>query len=212
MRIEIATHGNELATSGLARISHPEIRVIVPDLRNAAWYEQLLRFLAAYVSDSNVGFKSGETVAYGYWLLQMRAASSGDLEIWERTLDGTDFTAGASLAVKFWSDQRRVCETASAAFEPPRPDLLAAISKGVLEGHPVEGVRYPSPAHMSGWWFFTDQYSGDVSQITTTHLIHISNARQDLARYFALPPGFRFSQRAGGDVWFDEEVAAESPI
>lgn len=32
----------------------------------------------------------------------------------------------------------------------PAPDQLVVMSEGVYEGDVVEGVRYPSPEHMSG--------------------------------------------------------------
>jgi hypothetical protein len=40
-------------------------------------------------------------------------------------------------------------------------------------------------------------------------LYHLTAARPDLARYLALPFGFRFDQASGEDVWFDEQVARE---
>jgi len=48
------------------------------------------------------------------------------------------------------------------------------VTDGVFEGDPAEGVRYPSAR------------------------------RPDLARFLALPFGFRFT---GADAWLDPEVA-----
>jgi hypothetical protein len=79
----------------------------------------------------------------------------------------------------------------------------------VLQGDVVQGVRYPSPEHMSGWWITTDRYDGDIRSLTQEHLYHLTAARPDLARYLALPFGFRFDQASGEDVWFDEQVARE---
>lgn len=86
---------------------------------------------------------------------------------------------------------------------------LVVVSEGVLAGDPVEGVRYPSPKHMSGWWITTDKYNGDISTLTTEHAYHILERRPDLAKYMLLPYGFRFRVGTKEDVWFDEKVAKE---
>lgn len=67
----------------------------------------------------------------------------------------------------------------------------------------MQGVRYPSPEHMSGWWVTTDRYDGDVRTLRHEHLYHLTAARPDLARYVALPFGFRFDLGRHEDVWFD---------
>lgn len=108
---------------------------------------------------------------------------------------------------------KECCQHYEAEYCPVEAAQLVAISKGVLEGRrPVEGVRYPSPKHMSGWWLTTDEYDGDIDSIVTVHFEHIIEARPDLAIYMALPHGYRFD--LGGDpehVWFDEDVKNERP-
>lgn len=95
---------------------------------------------------------------------------------------------------------------------PPRPDQLVAISEGVLEGDHVEGVRYPSPEHMSGWYIFTDRYDGDIESMTLHHAHHITEARPDFAELLDLPHGCRFApDEESGEYtwWYDDEVASE---
>lgn len=93
---------------------------------------------------------------------------------------------------------------------PIANEQLVVISDGVFEGSLVEGTRYPSPEHMSGWWLTTEKYNGDVSTLRTEHFYHILEKRPDLVRYMALPYGFRFFQEGykqnNEDVWFDEKV------
>ncbi|WP_259368131.1 MULTISPECIES: hypothetical protein [unclassified Colwellia] len=75
----------------------------------------------------------------------------------------------------------------------------------------MEGVRYPSPEHMSGWWLTTDEYDGNIDSLVTVHFQHIIEKRPELALYMALPFGYRFN--LGGEsehVWFDQEVAQDS--
>lgn len=91
-------------------------------------------------------------------------------------------------------------------------EQLIVISSGIYEGTvPVEGVRYPSPPHMSGWWLTTDEYDGNLASLKTVHAHHIIEERPELAIYLALPFGYRFY--LGGEqenVWLDDEVASES--
>lgn len=108
--------------------------------------------------------------------------------------------------------QKKCCEHYGADFQPVHSEQLVVISEGIYEGlSPVAGVRYHSPEHMSGWWLTTDQYDGNVDSLKTVHFIHVTEHRQDIALYMALPFGYRF--QLGGDddrVWFDIEVAKDS--
>ena len=105
--------------------------------------------------------------------------------------------------------QKECCSHYEAVYSPVGSEQMVAISEGVYEGqNPVEGIRYNSPEHMSGWWLTTDSYRGDINSIKTVHFKHIAESRPDLAVYMALPTGYRFS--LGGEnqhVWFDETVA-----
>ncbi|MDO6837835.1 hypothetical protein Q4596_19650 [Pseudoalteromonas carrageenovora] len=110
------------------------------------------------------------------------------------------------------SVQKECCDHYQAIYSPVEPTQLVTISKGIYEGSiPVEGVRYPSPNHMSGWWLTTDEYDGNISSLVTVHFEHINEKCPELAIYMALPFGYRFN--LGGEtehVWFDKEVANES--
>lgn len=120
---------------------------------------------------------------------------------------------GADLSLwANWRDQHRICSIHGAEFEPPRPDKLTAISAGVLEGLPVQGVRYPWQEHMSGWLLVTSQWDQDVKSLTNHHTYHVTSTRPDLAQFIALPTGFRFDLNSGQKVWFDEEVGNQPPI
>ena len=108
--------------------------------------------------------------------------------------------------------QKECCEHYRADYSPIGLEQMVVISDGVYEGMPVEGVRYPSPEHMSGWWLTTDSYNSDVSTLKTVHFHHIQEQRPDIVIYMALPFGYRF-QLGGTDdrVWFDEEISKEDP-
>lgn len=149
----------------------------------------------------------GQALRHGYWTVKF-VPHNEELEIWEHSPDTTEFIPGVTWASYFWKSQVDVCAAARASFVPPSPDQLVAVTEGVLEGVvPVEGVRYPSPSHMSGWWLSTDLYNGEVSTIKTVHLYHLTARIPQLAAFLALPNGYRFRvDGAEYDVWFDDQA------
>jgi hypothetical protein len=59
---------------------------------------------------------------------------------------------------------------------------------------------------MSGWWITTDLYDGDVKSLRNEHTYRLIATRPELAKYLALPDGFRFNLPVVEEVWFDENV------
>jgi hypothetical protein len=196
-----------MRTEGLNTIGHPEITVEFNDSELTREAEAFLNYVSDYLTKSGRKLGTGETMAYGYWITKFQDAGPNVLETWEYDAPATEFVKGASLTLRYWKDQHAICKEYGADFQPPRPDKLTVISKGVLEGLPVQGVRYPSPDHMSGWWITTDQYDGNIDSLKHEHTYHVTATRPDLAKYLALPPGFRFDLSSFEDVWFDEKVA-----
>jgi hypothetical protein len=88
---------------------------------------------------------------------------------------------------------------------------MVVISDGVFDGDHVQGVRYPSPEHMSGWWITTDRYDGKVSSLKTIHAYHLTRERPDLAPFLALAVGYRFYSDNGG-VRFDPKVIGNGKV
>jgi hypothetical protein len=197
-------------TIGLSGIGQRDIRVSVDDLDLLNGSETFLDVVISYIRQNNRKINPDETMNYGYWLVKFQESPHNDfLDVWEINLDGTTFTPGASRAIAYWEKQNNLCNQVGALFTPPNPHQLAAISKGVLEGEPInEGIRYRAPSHMSGWWFLTKRYDGDIKNLDILHLHHITAARSDLVRYISLPPGFCFSQTEEefDQIWFDEKV------
>jgi hypothetical protein len=203
--VNLYVEGLSVRTSGLARASHPELRASVADAALLGEARAFLGYVLAYLR-GGARLRAEETLAYGYWLTKFRPAGEGLLEAYEYSAGATEFVPGVTLALGYWRDQHEVCDRYAAEFTPPRPDQLVVISDGVLEGDAVQGVRYRSPEHMSGWWITTDRYNGDVASLRREHLYHLTAARADLARYVALPFGFRFDLAHHEDVWFDPKT------
>lgn len=207
--IEFVEDGLEVHTRGLLARGHSELSLSVTDVAMLAESKAFLRYVAAYILDQSARIRPGETLAYGYWLVKFELRDDRKLQVWEHNAEGTEFIPGATLALTFWRDQHLVCEKIGAEFLAPQADRLVVISEGVLEGDSVQGVRYPSPEHMSGWWITTDRYDGNLGSLKNEHLYHLTAARPELARYLALPYGFRFDLSKSEDIWFDADVANE---
>jgi hypothetical protein len=111
---------------------------------------------------------------------------------------------GRSLAL----DQEMICDAYGAGCSPPPPDQLIAISRGVLDGAAPAGVRYPDSAtDKSGWIVFAHDLEEDVSEFVGLHVSHLGETHPQIARYLALPVGWRFALEAGSErAWFDPDA------
>jgi len=203
--------GLSISTVGLPLRGLPEIRVEVNSPALVEEGESFLRFVTEYLFQSGRRIEPSDTLAYGYWVVKFQETANNLLEVWEYEPEATDFVRGGSLTLQYWRDQHRVCRAHETDFVPPRADRLTVVSAGVLDGLPVQAVRYPSPEHMSGWWLITEKYDGNVKSLKHEHTYHVTAARPDLAPYVALPYGFRFDLTHSEDVWYDAEVASQPP-
>lgn len=204
----VARSGDWLVTRGLAAVGMPELAIHEPrsDWQDDARY--LLRSTGAYVVSSGNRIRAGETMNYGFWLVKFLASERSELVVHEYDEAGAKFILGARLAMEFWRHQHHVCKGADAAFHPPRPDLLAAVSPDLAQADRVEGVRYKMSEHMSGWIITSLGYDGPVESLLLEHLLHFVQSRRDLIRYLALPIGYRFFVDGEASTRFDPGVAA----
>ena len=152
--------------------------------------------------------RSGQEFSYGYWPVRIVGEDRDHDRLQERTTDGSDFVSWIRNAPDYWHSQHQVCERAGSAYCPPRVDQLVALSDGVMSGDPIEAVRYRAPDHMTGWYLTTDKYDGDASTLTLEHIVHVTYARPDIAKFVALAPGFRFWSDPPAVVRYDPNVAA----
>lgn len=210
--IAFVTEGLSITTQGMLSRGWSELRVQVDDSSLLSECKRFLEFVADYLVHTKAVIKSGETMNYGYWLVKFQALGPDLLDVWEYNAEGTEFVIGGSLALRYWRDQRQICLAQGAEFSPPRPNKLTAVSVGVLEGLPIQGVRYPWREHMSGWLLVTEKWDSDVRSLTCHHTYHVTAARPDLAQYLALPIGFRFESGKQQKVWLDPEVANQEPL
>jgi hypothetical protein len=206
--VRVEAQGTLLFTVGLRG---GDVELDVADDGWVADGTALLRTIADYVGHTGRRLRIGETFGYGYWLVKFAAGGNGRLALWETTADGSGDQRGAALAMWYWRSQHEVCVRYAAAFLPPKPDQKVAVSQGVYDGETIHAVRYRAPTHMTGWYITAPSYNDDIRTLSIDHLYHLTAARPEIARYVALPPGFRFDTTSGEDVWFDAQVAAEAP-
>lgn len=206
-RVNILLEKDRVRTQGLVAYGCDELGVILPDASHLPEVETFIQHVVEGLKSGTHTVHGGGTLTYGYWTVHFRQEAVGNLSIWEHSADLSHLVPGIVLTLGYWRDQHEMCSKVHAEFHPPRHDQMVAISKGVLDGDVVQGVRYPSPGHMSGWWITSDRYDGNISSLTTEHLYHLTAARPSLARYLALPVGFRFDFQHGEDIWFDQNAA-----
>lgn len=207
-RVKYKTDGLAVSTVGLRKKGQAEISISVDSQGFLEEAEGFLRFVVDYLDHANVRILPNQTMNYGYWLVKFERIGDGGLDVWEYDPQLVHFVHGGSLSLRYWRDQHDVCKTFGAPFDPPNPGKLTSVSAGVMEGRPVQAVRYNFGDPMSGWLIVTDQYDGNIKSLTNHHTYHVTAARPDLAKFLALPCGFRFDQTEREVAWFDPEAAA----
>jgi len=201
----------EYSTDGAREKLGVELVVAVQSKELSAEVKKFLATIESYGVEKGAALKPGETLQYGYWMIRLCPRGSEVLDIQELAPEGEGFVDGASYTLRSFAAQRKACQIFSSQFSPPKPDSLVVISDGVLESNPgLQGVRYPSPSHMSGWWLTTDAYDGDIESLRTVHCKHVTHQRPQLLQYLALYYGFRFNAGEKFDAWFDQSVRDQS--
>lgn len=202
--ITIQLNGLTCKTDGLYERLGYEISATVNNPSLIQDCEQFVKFVLSYILDGHV-INAGESIGYGYWITKALTNGRADLEFWEYNADATDYIFGVTNTLQYWQEQHQICEKTSSVFTPPRADQMIVISDGVYEGDIVQGVRYQSPKHMSGWWITTDRYDGDVNSLKTVHAYHLTEKRPDLVKFLALSVGHRFYSD-NEEVKFDQSL------
>src|SRR6266496_289554 len=147
-------------TEGRVALGKPDLLARVDDPGLLGEAAKLLRSIAGCEGSPDVSPQDGETYEYGYWPVKFLSDRSGRLVLWEPEADGPRFVPRVDLTVTYRRDQHQTRAAYHAGFTPPRRDQLVALSPGVLDSGAVEGVRYPAPTHMSGWYMFSTDYNG----------------------------------------------------
>jgi hypothetical protein len=184
-------YGNDcfISTRGLNFFIENEIRL--KSFGNKEGELALLYYLIDYSIDGSPTINDDETITYGLWLLKFTRVAE-NFEIYELDELFVKWNEGADNAIYYFEQQKILCMSESAKFNVPLFTQNIAISKGVLEGLRVQGIRYNEPPHMSGWYLTTSEYDGNIENMKVVSLQTLVINRKDILQFLALPPGFVF--------------------
>lgn len=193
-------------TQGLDKIVDKEFAVLKGSYLKEDLY-LIIDDIYFYLEESKRTIKNQETYGCGSWLIQF--VFKGDyIYLTElKGLDNGENVYGDTIdnSVRFLKEQLQLCQSKNVQPQIPRLAQKVVISEEIYSGSEVNAVRYEAPDHMTGWYLTSNQYNGDVNTLNVDHLYHLLESRPDLAKYLALPNGFRFFKDSkGDDVWVDE--------
>jgi len=160
-------------------------------------YIEVIKYIIDYIIDSKPIISENQNIGYYSWLLQFRQNEDNCYDIYEANSDGSGFNKGCDTAISIVRSQSETCSYYGLVPQFPNFNQMVVISKGVYEGNDIEGIRYESPDHMSGWWLITDDYNDDIKSLKTVHYSHVAFARPDILKYLAIPFGYRFLMENG---------------
>lgn len=197
-----------LCSSGLLGKHIDDELAIVIKSRSVEEYLDVLSYMIDYILDYQPIIKDGQTI--GYYSAHFKFRRMGDKKVLELTepIDesGENYISGVDDGMMIASAQAYMCEQLEVQPVWPMFDQTVIISKGVYEGEPIEGIRYPPTEHTCGWWLTTDQYDNNTKSLIHVHYYHIVFRRPDILEMLALPQGFFFNTK-DGSIGFDEEVS-----
>ncbi|SIS61936.1 hypothetical protein SAMN05421768_11419 [Chryseobacterium joostei] len=191
---EIAININDsiyVETKGLTSLIEKEVRVIIGS-NNIEDYIDVIKYIVEYVVENKPVVSENQNIEYYSWLLQFRSNEPSYYDIYEVDPDGSEFHKGCDTAISIIRNQSEICSHYGLSIIFPNFNQMVVISQGVYEGKDIEGIRYESPEHMSGWWLITDDYNDNIESLMTVHYHHIAFSRPDILKYLALPFGYRF--------------------
>ncbi len=197
-----------LRTQGLYKYNDVEISIVIGQSKLED-VNALLCFVIDYIVDNKVKVAAEQTFPYGFWMVKFK--NDGDhLNVFEYDPTLQDLIVGVDFTITLFNVHKALCKQLDIDAYPPLFVQKIVISQGVLEGYPVQGIRYPSPDHMSGWWLTTDLFDGNVNTLMTIPLHEFIPKRLDLLKYLILPYKFRFEtfSNRNEQIWFDEEISS----
>ncbi len=203
--IEININNIYVETKGLNSYLDKEIRVSIGN-QHQEDYINVIKYIIDYIVENKPIISENQNIGYYSWLLQFRLENKNYFDLYEVNSNGSDFNKGCDIAISIIRSQSELCSHYGLPTQFPNFNQMIVISDGVYEGKDIEGIRYESPEHMSGWWLITDDYDNNIESLKTVHFHHVVFARPDILKYLSLPFGYRFLMQNGNvEVYKNDE-------
>lgn len=178
-------------TEGLQKFIDAELRLAIGKCEDED-YIAVIKYIIDYIVDDRPTISENQSIGYYSWFLQFIVNDSAYFDIYEAEVNGDGLSIGCDYAISVIKAQSELCTYYGLIPSFPNFNQMIVISKGVYEGKDIEGIRYDSPNHMSGWWLITDDYDDNINSLMTVHYSHIAFNRPDILKFLALPFGYRF--------------------
>ncbi len=166
----------------------------------------LVDYIVGYIEEEKKQIRNLETFGCGSWMIQF-VFDPVYIQLYElkNVENGKNiYEFDLTITINLFRSQVDLCEKYNVPPTIPAIGQKIAISKEIYEGYEVNGVRYNAPVHMTGWYLTSNSYNGDIASLVVDHLYHILKERPELAKFLALPVGYRFyKDRETEEVWYD---------
>lgn len=193
-------------TQGLSKLIGKEFSINKKSLSKKD-AEVIINHIINYIESENKQIKNLETFGCGSWMIRF-VFNNIYIELHELkdVIDNDNkYDFDLTKTITFFKEQKQLCNINNVEPNIPKIGQKIAISKEIYEGSEVNGVRYNAPDHMTGWYLTSNSYNGDVKSLIIDHLYHLLKERPDLAKFLALPVGYRFyKDNEGEEIWIDE--------
>ncbi len=197
-----------LVTNGIDQFIDKEISVNKGDY-SINDVKLVIDHILDYIVTEKRELKHLETFGCGSWMIQF-VVNGTYIELHElKSIHNNKnvYEFDLSNSIMFLKRQLELCTTHNVTPIIPLIGQKIAVSKEILEGSEINGVRYEAPSHMSGWYLTSNDYNGDVNTLSVIHLYHLLQKRPEIAGFLSLPYGYRFFlDNQGEEVWYDKEV------
>jgi hypothetical protein len=184
----------ELRTTQCSQHGQPEISFSCDETLASIGGDILLRYFEKSAASGSV-FKAGQTVQFGFMLLELRAHADGTLRVYEPDLKSFPlaYVDSVSRTLLISAKQKYVCES----FSPPEEMILPRLQDSVILCNRMERqLAYffsrSEPGDSDSGWFLgcmdESHDHSDAGQLRKCSLYEAAVKFPDLIQFSALPP------------------------
>lgn len=174
MNYSILEVEKEFVTVGLSSVFGREFSINSLGLSTTD-AEVAINYILKHFDKEQSEIKDLETFGFGSWLIQfVYNGAYKELHELKSAHNGVNqYEFDLSDTMKFYNGQIAICNQHSVVPIFPLIGQKIPISKEIYHGSEVNGVRYDSESHMTGWYLTSNSYVGDISSLAVDHLYHL---------------------------------------